>query len=213
MDSVNLTDKEQDILEKNGQEFEKILLTATLGSISEASTAPSSPAKSTKGDNIICEKLAELLHKADKEYLQAFEYASKIRAEFQEKIAAIQQEVSKHINERKGPDLKTRAIRYAAENETPGCELVNCRYDLQTQNFFASITLDKEAYEVDLGQGGSCTWDAHFLARGIRPYKAFYNNLARLERLNEMEMAAPVCPFYDTETCSGSVIQDTSKSC
>lgn len=62
-------------------------------------TTPKTPPPTTaKNDKDIAIKLSELLHKADKEYLQVYEYATKIRAEYQEKIAQIQQEIPKHIS-------------------------------------------------------------------------------------------------------------------
>lgn len=103
----------------------------------------------------------------------------------------------REIDKMEGSDLKTRAIRFAAEKAKPGCNVVECRYEPRTGNFFAELTLD-ENHSVDLGSGKHTTWDALFLASGLRPYKAFYDHLATLARLHNLH--APEPPNYATET-------------
>lgn len=104
------------------------------------------------------------------------------------------------IDKMAAPDLKSKAVKFAAQNAQPGCQGVECRYDPRQGHFFAGIQLDK-MHEVDVGSGKDGLWAPVFLARGLRAFTPFYDCLENLERLGKL--VKPQVFTRDTPTREG----------
>lgn len=104
------------------------------------------------------------------------------------------------IDKMTAPDLKSKAVKFVAENAQPGHQVVACRYDLHHERFFAGILLGK-MHEVDLGSGNESLWDAGLLARGLKPFAPFYDHVDNLQRLGKLVKPTPFT--RDTPTREG----------